>query len=600
MLNARKKEQLDAVKQFSTFHDFKFLDEYEDSKIRFEHRSVEDAAKNWKPAHYDHGNGIAAADVDGDGLMDLYFVTQLGTNQLWRNIGGGKFEDITAKSGVGMIDRIAVSAAFADVDNDGDPDLFVTTVRKGNALFENLGRGQFREVTKNSGLDYSGHSSGAVFFDFNNDGLLDLFVCNVGVYTSNEQGRGGFYLALTNAFHGHLYPERTEYSILYKNLGNRKFKDVSAEMNLRDGSWSGDASFCDLNGDKYPDLYVLNMQGDNHFFENQEGKRFADKTGAYFPKTPWGAMGIKFFDYNDDGLIDLYVTDMHSDMTEAQGNLAKNFKLDIEKAKSETYCTTANTDEFLQGASNNIFGNAFYVNKGEGKFEERSDALGAETFWPWGPSVGDLNADGYEDIFVTAGMNYPFRYAINSVLLNEAGKLFFDSEFVLEVEPRVGGRIEKDYFTLDCSGEDRTNPLCQGKQGRVAVKGALGTRSAVVFDLDQDGDLDIVTAEFNYRPQVLLSDLSQKKKINFLKIKLVGSRSNRDGLGALVKLKAGGLVQTRYHDGKSGYLSQSSLPLYFGLSDVRKVDEIEVVWPSGKATRISENIPVNTTFRVEE
>ena len=125
---------------------------------------------------------------------------------------------------------------------------------------------------------------------------------------------------------------------MYKNMGGLKFKDVTKEMNLTYDGWSGDASFCDLNGDGWPDLYVLNMQGDNHFFENQQGKGFVDKTTNYFPKTPWGAMGIKFFDYNNDGLMDLYITDMHSDMTGRHTSLAESFDLKYEKAKSDQFC----------------------------------------------------------------------------------------------------------------------------------------------------------------------------------------------------------------------------------------------------------------------
>src|SRR5207247_4156328 len=138
---------------------------------------------------------------------------------------------------VGLPDQIAVTASFADIDNDGDPDLFVTTVRHGNHLFENLGDGRFRDISKEAGLDYVGHSSGAVFFDFDNDGLLDLFLVNVGVYTIDEKGRGGYYRAYTNAFSGHLFPERSEQSILYQNLGGGKFKDVSKEMNLQHRGW---------------------------------------------------------------------------------------------------------------------------------------------------------------------------------------------------------------------------------------------------------------------------------------------------------------------------------------------------------------------------
>jgi hypothetical protein len=580
-LTQRKQQQLTASKSREAFFGFQFTNRVRESQIQFEHHIVDDAGKNYQAAHYDHGNGLAVADVDGDGLLDIYFTTQLGRNELWRNLGQGKFGDITAQAGVGLNNQISVAAAFADVDNDGAPDLFVTTVRHGNHLFKNLGQGQFKDVTKEAGLDYTGHSSGAVFFDFDNDGRLDLFLANIGVYTSNEKGPGGYFLALPDAFAGHLDPKRTEHSILYRNLGGGRFKDVSEEMHLRHAAWSGDATFADLNQDGFPDLYVPNMQGDDHYYENQGGKSFVEKTAVYFPKTPWGAMGVKFFDFNQDGLLDLFVTDMHSDMTKPQTEEALQFRLDVEKKKSEAYCAIQWTEAYLQGSSNNIFGNAFYQNQGQGRFAEVSDRLGVETYWPWGFSVGDLNADGYDDLFVVAGMGYPFRYAINSVLLNEKGTRFFDSEFLLGVEPRADGRLGKIWFTLDCSGADKTNSLCAGKSGIVSVPGSLSSRSSALFDLDNDGDLDIVTLDFNDRPQVMVSDLTERKPTHYLKVQLIGARSNRDGLGATVKLRAAGRLWMQYHDGKSGHLAQSALPLYFGLGDIESIDSLEVLWPSG-------------------
>ena len=128
------------------------------------------------------------ADVDGDGLYDIYFVNQVGGNELWRNLGGGRFGNITSQAGVALPDRISVAASFADIDNDGDEDLFVTTVRGGNALFENDGHGKFRDITKEAGLELVTHSSGAVFFDYDNDGLLDLLVCNVGPVHDRSEG----------------------------------------------------------------------------------------------------------------------------------------------------------------------------------------------------------------------------------------------------------------------------------------------------------------------------------------------------------------------------------------------------------------------------
>ncbi len=598
-LARRQRQQMQAAAAQNAFHDFRFTERTAESGITFRSRAVDDAGKYFKPIHYDHGTGMAVADVDGDGLLDLYFVSQLGGNELWRNLGNGKFENITASAGVGLNAKICVAAAFADIDNDGDPDLFVTTVRGGNVLFENLGGGRFKEISHEAGVDYVGHSSGIVFFDFDNDGWLDLFVCNLGKYTTNERGAGGYYVGITNGFFGHLLPELSERSLLYKNLGHKKFKELPAEV-LNHSAWSGEASFADVNGDGFPDLYVLNMQGDDHFYLNQGGKKFVDRTDDYFPKTPWGAMGLKFFDFNNDGRLDLFITDMHSDMTTLQLGIQAGPRPGSEKVKSEAVCKAEWTEADLQGSANNIFGNALWKNLGRDKFAEVSDEAGAETWWPWAPSVGDLNADGFADVFITAGMGFPFGYAGNSVLLNEGGKKFIDSEFTLGVEPRLGGRTATDYFVLDCGGADKNHRDCQGQTQRVMIQGSASSRSAAICDLDGDGDLDLLTNEINDRPQVFISDLAQKKKIHCLKIKLIGTQSNRDGLGARVKLTAGGRSQTQQHDGKSGYLSQSALPLYFGLGDETKIEGVEVTWPTGKIQVLEKDISPNTLLTIVE
>ena len=188
-LASRQKAQREAVNRSQVAHDFQFTRPLEASGITFVHRIVEDAGKHYKAVHYDHGTGLAAADVDGDGLYDIYFVNQVGGSELWKNAGGGRFRNITREAGVALADRIGVAASFADIDNDGDQDLFVTTVRGGNVLFENDGKGHFRTSRRRRESISSVHSSGAVFFDYDNDGLLDLFVCNVGRYTNDEKGR---------------------------------------------------------------------------------------------------------------------------------------------------------------------------------------------------------------------------------------------------------------------------------------------------------------------------------------------------------------------------------------------------------------------------
>jgi enediyne biosynthesis protein E4 len=601
----RSKKQKTAILNKKVFHGFSFRDEIAKSGIGFVNRVVDDAARNYKAVHYDHGNGIAVADINNDGRHDIYFVNQVGSNQLWLNQGKGRFKNITASSNTAVSDAISVSASFADTDNDGDADLFVTTIREGNRLFINDGKGVFQERAKQAGLDYRGHSSGAVFWDYDRDGKLDLFLSNVGQYTKIkrvrvtddrttaklEKGEFYFYEGFSDAFHGHLKPERQERSILYRNMGNNTFKDVSLETGLVDYSWSGDATPIDVNEDGWLDLYVLNMQGDDQYYESLGGKIFINKSAEVFPRTPWGSMGVKVFDHNNDGLQDLYLTDMHSDMSH---NVAE----EMEHTKSKMQWP----EKFLRSRGNNLYGNAFYEKLPNRLYREKSDPLGVENYWPWGISVADVNADGYDDIFVTASMNYPFPYSVNKMLLNLKGNGFVDSEFILGMEPRRGNRLTKPWFDLDCSGVDQGHKECKKNQlkGKVTIAGALGSRSSVVFDLDGDGDLDVVTNEFNDKPMVLISDLSKRRPIQFIKVALRGKASNRFGLGSVVKVHTPTKVYTKVHDGKSGYLSQSLLPLYFGLEKENTVTKIEIQWPSGKQSQLSQNLKANTLIVVEE
>ena len=261
-------------------------------------------------------------------IRNIYFANQAGANSLWQNLGDGTFDNITESAGVALADRIGVTASFADIDNDGAPDLYITNVRVGNVLFENKGGGHFEDITQGSGLGHQGHSSAAVFFDYDNDGLLDVFLTNVGQYT--EPGAPvdvigyapgahpvgtQYFVGYKDAFAGHLKAYRTERSLLFRNADEHRFVDVTANVGLTADGWSGDAVPLDGNEDGWQDLYVLNMQGHDAYYENAQGQRFIDKSQEVFPNTPWGSMSVQLFDFDNDGHQDLYITDMHSDMS---------------------------------------------------------------------------------------------------------------------------------------------------------------------------------------------------------------------------------------------------------------------------------------------
>jgi len=536
---------------------------------------------------YDHGSGLAIADYDNDGHEDIYFLNQHGKNALYRNRGDGTFEDVSAKAGVALGDRISVGAMFADYDNDGWEDLFVTSTRGGNVLFHNRGNGTFEDVTTKAGLKHVGHSQTPVFFDYDNDGDLDLYVTNTAKWTTDVfDFSGGNYEGKADLKDVMTSPK--ESNILYRNNGDGTFTDVTASAGLRGRGWAGDVAVFDYDDDGFLDVFVPSMFGRGQLYRNSGHGTFTDVTAQTLGPTSFGAIGTKVFDYDGDGRLDLFVVDMHSDMWIDARSVEVAREVQHHRFLSPQ---GPQVNEAAQGFVDNqramfakegenyddlIFGNALYRNLGGGKFTETAIPAGMETFWPWGIATGDYDNDGHEDVFITSGMGFPYFYWPNALMMNNGDGTFTDRASALGVEPPDGG-IYQD----------------QTIGGHSATR---SSRSAAVADFDGDGRLEIVTNNFNDRPYFMAN---QFPKRNYVAFKLTGTRSNRDAIGAVVRLLIGKTVMVRQVNPAGGYLSQSSRVVHFGLGDQSKVDRIEIRWPGGTLQAVK-SPSINTLHQIRE
>jgi len=542
------------------------------------------------------GSGAAWFDYDRDGDLDLYFVngsnvvttsvvsgttkvvtTVSPSDALYRNNGDGTFTDVTSEAGVGD-GRYGFGCCVGDYDNDGFPDVYVTHFGP-NVLYHNNGDGTFSDVTAQAGVGDERWGTSAAFADYDNDGDLDLFVANYVDYRLEDKppdsGQGQETTLhsknQSNPFEGECYRKELRVycppsdfvgvpDVLYRNNGDGTFTDVTQEAGLFNPSGKGlGVVWGDYDNDGYPDLFVANDTTPNMLYRNNgsppvhggdQGDAFgppADGGGVTFTDValfvgvalggkgvPFGGMGTSLGDYDNDGWLDLVVTNFQ----DAPNSLYHNDR-------------------------DGTFGDATY-----------SSGLGGSSlpYVGWGVDFVDLDNDGYQDIFVVNGHIYDnveafdpgYTYAQRNQVFRNRGDGAFD-----EISDQCGPGLLLNKVS----------------------------RGAAFGDYDNDGDIDVLITNSNQTPDLLRNDSVNPN--HWLILETVGTVSNRDGIGARVKVVAGGISQIREVKSGSSYLCQSDMRLHFGLGAASIVDLVELRWPSGLVERF-EGVKANQFLRLKE
>ena len=507
------------------------------------------------------GTGVAIGDYDGDGRPDIFVVSKTESCRLFRNLGNFKFEDVTEKAGVGdQGDAAAIwkqGATFADVNNDGRLDIYVCRFNAPNLLYINQGDGTFKEMAHAYGLDVKDASVMAAFCDYDRDGWLDVFV-QTNLLNANEHPLG-------------------QRNYLFHNNRDGTFTDVTERAGISGEAQGHSATWWDFDNDGWPDLYVANdfALPDKLYRNNRDGT-FTNAIDRVVPHLPYSAMGSDLGDVNNDGLIDLFVPDMAATTHEKD-----------QRGMAESRGRTTEDDQHPDRAPQ-YERNALYLNTGTGRSLEAAHLAGlAATDWTWSPRFEDLDNDGRLDLFVTNGM---YREATNVDLLArqltaetaaERLRIMRDSPVLAETHLAFRNRGDLEF--------ENVGAAWGLNQRGVSFGSAFG-------DLDGDGDLDLVYANYQKGVTILRNDSDTGHR---LVIELRGTVSNRFGVGATVRIETASGPQIRQLVLARGVLSSSEPILHFGLGEDALVKRLTVAWPSGRVQNF-ENLPADRRITITE
>jgi hypothetical protein len=534
-----------------------------------------------------NGGGVATGDINNDGLLDLYFTGNMVSSRLYLNKGNLTFEDITEKARVGTT-AWANGASMVDINQDGHTDIYVCVggTRKtpekdrANLLFINNADGTFTESARQYGLADTGYGIHSAFFDYDRDGDLDMYLLRNSFV---DYHRNRSKPKIVNG-------EAASTDKLFRNNGDLTFTDVSREAGILIEGFGLGVVVSDINDDGWPDVYAANdfITNDLMYINNQDGT-FTNRAAQWLKHQTFNSMGIDASDYNNDGKVDLVVVDMLPEDN-------KRWKL---TSRGNTY------DEFQNGIKNGYehqyIRNTLQLNNGNGSFSDVGQIAGVEaTEWSWSPLFADYDNDGLKDLFISNG----YRQDI----INLDFVVYGDKEQMMGQLPEADDKARRDLLN-ELPGIKIHNYMYKNKGDLTfsdeSYSWGMGlptySNGAVYADLDNDGDLDMVTNNIDEEASLWESHVSQLdagKKPNYLRIALSGPKTNREGFGTTVKLRSNGILQHQYFSPFRGYLSTVEPYLHFGLGTSTSVDSVEIVWPDGKYELIK-NVNANQVLKVD-
>ncbi|TYA84181.1 FG-GAP-like repeat-containing protein [Seonamhaeicola marinus] len=553
----------------------------EETGISFSNNIVENDSLNYFTFPYMYmGGGVAVGDLNNDGLDDVYFTGNMVENKLYINRGNMQFEDVSNSAGVSGDERWYTGVTMADVNADGWLDIYVSVSglygETRNQLFINNQDETFTEKAVEYGLSDASYSIQATFFDYDNDGLLDVFVGNYPLVPVSMGNRFYFDKMQDNKFEdsGHLY----------RNNGNNTFTDVTIEAGVQNFGMTLGVLASDFNNDGFKDLYLSNdFNVPDYFYINNGDGTFKEVVKETTGHTAMFGMGIDAADFNNDNLLDFVQLDMTPEDY-------KRSKTNMASMSPETFYEAVDLGMGYQYMQNTLQVNNGIDANGLPSFSNISRLAGmATTDWSWGVLFADFDNDGLKDVIVTNGM----KRDVNNNDVNEKTKVQGFADLNKEIDYRQYPSTPIDNYVFKNEGNYKFTKA--NSNWNLTYKGF--SNGVAYSDFDNDGDLDVIMNNLGDEASIFKNETSNEGAQNYLKVSFVGPENNAFGIGAKVFVKTSSGVQYQELTLSRGFQSSVAPELHFGLGN-SKVKELKVTWPNGSEQTLGE-VSVNTEIKLQ-